>query len=90
MVVDQCEAVLLPSPTSVGYRSTPPNVALSDRRFQGLQIPDPRGTPRRLAKSPVQLNDLPQREVSHQARRRYNSSFFFNTRSAATLKSSPH
>lgn len=33
--------------------------------------------------APMQLDDLPQGEISHQARRRYSSSFFRRTRSAA-------
>jgi hypothetical protein len=37
----------------------------------------------------MQLDDFCQREIPHQARRQYSSPFFFNTRSAATLKSSP-
>ncbi len=37
----------------------------------------------------MQFDDLPQGDISHQARRRYNSLFFRSTRSAADLKSSP-
>jgi hypothetical protein len=33
------------------------------------------------------INDSRQREVAHQARRRYNSAFFLGTRSAAALNS---
>ncbi len=36
----------------------------------------------------MQVDDLPQGEMSHQARRRYSSSFFRRTRSAAALNSS--
>ena len=36
----------------------------------------------------MQLNDLPQRDVAHQARRRYSSWFFCKTRLAAASKSS--
>ena len=37
----------------------------------------------------VQVDDLAECEIPHQARRRYNYSFFRSTRSAAALKSSP-
>ena len=37
----------------------------------------------------MQFDDLAESEIPRQARRRYNSSFFRSTRSAAALKSSP-
>jgi hypothetical protein len=36
----------------------------------------------------MQLDNLPQRDIPHQARRRYNSWFFCSTRLAAAAKSS--
>jgi len=64
-------------------------LGLSDRGFQRRQVPNSPGTPARFEKSPMKLNDLRKRKIAHLARRRYNSSFFFKTRSAAALKSSP-
>src|SRR5262245_10290346 len=64
------------------------HLGLRDGRFQRAKIPNPDATPGRFEESPVKLDDFRQRKVAHQARRRYNSSFFLSTRSAAALKSS--
>ena len=64
-------------------------LGLRQSRLQCAEIPNPSGAPGRFEKSPVKLDDFCQREIAHQARRRYSSSFFFSTRSAAVLKSSP-
>jgi hypothetical protein len=56
--------------------------------LEGAEIAEAGGAAGCLEEDPVQLDDLPQREIPYQARRRYNSSFFRRTRSAAALNSS--
>jgi hypothetical protein len=60
---------------------------LSDGRLQSAQIPDPRGTPCRLEKSPVQLDD-PASARYASARRRYSPRFLQDPL-GRHLKSSP-
>src|SRR2546422_1626604 len=55
--------------------STKAGLGLRDGRFECAEVPDPGGVTRRSEQSPMQLDDLRQREIPHQARRRYSSSF---------------
>ena len=48
--------------------------------LQRPEVPEAGRASGRLKEAPMQLHDLPQRDVAHQARRRYSSSFFCNTR----------
>jgi len=61
---------------------------LRNRRFKSAQVPDARSATGRCKHEAVQLHHLAQGQITHQARRRYNSWFFRITRSAAVLKSS--
>jgi len=69
--------------------ATERGLRLGDRGFEGAEIANPRCAAGRVEEAAVQVDDLPQGEIAHQARRRYNSSFFRSTRSAAAWKSSP-
>jgi hypothetical protein len=60
---------------------------LGDGGLERAEISDAGRATRRLEELAVQVDDLPQGEVALQERRRYNSSFFRSTRSAAALKS---
>jgi hypothetical protein len=61
---------------------------LCDGRLKGTQIPDAGRAAADLEKASVQLDDLRQRQIPHQAKRRYRSSFFFSTRSGSSPISS--
>src|SRR3990167_3113786 len=61
---------------------------LSDSGLKRSDIAGARGAAGRFEEAAMQFHDLPEREIPHQARRRYSSSFFRSTRSAAALKSS--
>src|SRR3990172_1274879 len=63
-------------------------LGLGERRFEHSEIPNARCATCCLEDAAVQVDDLPQGEVTHQARRRYSSSFFRSTRSEAAWKSS--
>src|SRR2546425_270993 len=90
MILDQREAERCRFLLQRGIQidTTKRRLGLGDGRFERAKIPDPGCATRGFEESPVQLDDLGQREIPHQARRRYNSSFFFSTRAAAVLKSS--
>ena len=68
--------------------TTEGGLGLGDCGFQRTKAPDARRTTSRLEEAAMQLNDLPQRDIPHQARRRYSSWFFCRTRLAAASKSS--
>ena len=63
-------------------------LGLGDSGLKRAKISDARCAAR-LEETTMQFDNLPQGDIPHQARRRYNSSFFRSTRSAADLKSSP-
>src|SRR2546422_2224788 len=63
-------------------------LGLGDGGLQRTKVPDAGRATSRLEEAPMQLNDLPQRDIPHQARRRYSSWFFCRTRLAAASKSS--
>jgi len=64
-------------------------LGLGDRGLKCAKIADAGGAPGGFEETAMQFDDLAECEIPHQARRRYNSSFFRSTRSAAALKSSP-
>jgi len=64
-------------------------LGLGDRRLKCAKIADAGGAAGGFEETAMQFDDLAECELPHQARRRYNSSFFRSTRSAAALKSSP-
>src|SRR5712692_6567229 len=68
--------------------ATERRLGLSNRGVERAKIANASRAAASLEDEAVQLDDLPQGEISHQARRRYNSSFFRTTRSAARLNSS--
>src|SRR5439155_21681423 len=60
---------------------------LGDRRFQRPKVPNTACAAGGFGNEKVKVHDLREREVAHQAKRRYSSLYFSSTRSAATLKS---
>src|SRR5439155_20667503 len=78
----------LVSESGIQVTTTERGLRLGDCGLQRPEVPDAGRAAGRLEEAPVQLNDLPQRDVAHQARRRYNSWFFCSTRLAAASKSS--
>jgi len=63
-------------------------LGLSDGRVERAKIADASPTTSCVQEAAVQIDHLAERQIPHQARRRYNSSFLRSTRSAAVLKSS--
>src|ERR1035438_4987964 len=61
---------------------------LRERRLQRAQIAQAVGPAGPLDDGTVKLNDFTDRQVAHQAKRRYNSWFLRSTRSAAARNSS--
>lgn len=61
---------------------------LGHGRCKGAKVPDARGAPAHRQDEAMQLNHLAQRQVTHQASRRYNSRYLWTTRAAAAVKSS--
>jgi hypothetical protein len=64
-------------------------LGLSDGGLKRAKISNARCAAGHLEEAAMQVDDLPHGDIPHHARRRYNSSFFRSTRSAADLKSSP-
>ena len=63
-------------------------LGLRDCRLEAAQIANPDGAAGCAENEAVEFNHLAQRQMAHQARRRYSSAFFRSTRSAAARKSS--
>src|SRR5437667_4239638 len=63
-------------------------LGLRDGGLERAQIANPGGAAGCAEDEAVKFNDLPQREIPHQAKRWYSSWFFRRPRSAALLKSS--
>src|SRR3989442_5785661 len=76
------------SESGIQVTTTERGLGLGDCGLQRTEVPDAGRAPGRPEEAPMQLNDLPQRNVAHQARRRYSSWFFCSTRLAAASKSS--
>ena len=62
--------------------ATERRLGLGDRRLERAEIANAGCAAGHLEEAAVQVDDLPQSEIAHQARRRYSSSFFCNTRAA--------
>jgi hypothetical protein len=56
---------------------------LRQGRFEQPDVADATGSARGEKETPMEFDDLTQREVPHQAKRRYRSAFLRSTRSAA-------
>jgi len=78
----------LVSKSRIQLSTTERGPGLGDCRFQRPEVPNAGCAAGRLEEATMQFNDLPQRDVAHQARRRYSSWFFCSTRLAAASKSS--
>src|SRR6266508_593294 len=84
----QAERRALLNEGRVQVSTTEGGLGPGDCGLERAEVPDAGGAARGLEQAPMQLNDLPQRDIPHQARRRYSSWFFCSTRLAATSKSS--
>jgi len=84
----QTERCGLLSESGMQVTTTKRRLGLGDCRLQRPEVPDARRSACRLQEAPMQLDDLPQRDVARQARRRYSSWFFCRTRLAAASNSS--
>ena len=84
----ECQGSSFLDQSRVELNATERGFGLGERRFEHSEIPDARCATCCLEDAAVQVDDLPQGEVTHQARPRYSSSFFRRTRSVAAWKSS--
>jgi hypothetical protein len=84
----ECQGGSFLNQSWVELNATERGFGLGDRRFEHSEIPNARCATCCLEDAAMQVDDLTQGEVTHQARRRYSSSFFRSTRSAAAWKSS--
>ena len=76
-------------PCGIQVDATEGGLGLSDGRVERTKVTDPGCAAGHLEEAAVQIDHLPGSDISHQARRRYSSSFLCRTRSAAALNSSP-
>src|SRR5436309_6604428 len=74
--------------SGVQVTTTECGFGLGDCRLKRTEVPNAGRAACRRQETPMEFDDLSQREVAHQARRRSSSSFFCNTRLAAASKSS--
>src|SRR5574341_884241 len=74
--------------SGIQVTTTERGLGLGDCGLERSKVPDASRAACRLQEAPMQLDDLPQRDVAHQARRRYSSWFFCKTRLVALSKSS--